>query len=79
MSHTQHELAEVLPEFAERIHALKQENRHFARLADEYHDVNRQVHRLETNVEPAADETIETAKKTRLKLLDEIRAMLSAA
>jgi uncharacterized protein YdcH (DUF465 family) len=77
MTHTHHELAELMPEYAADIHKLKQSNAHFARLADEYHEVNRQVHRMETNVEPAADEVIETAKKTRLHLLDQLRAILS--
>ncbi|HCX09894.1 MAG TPA: hypothetical protein DHU81_05990, partial [Hyphomonas sp.] len=53
MSHTPHELAEEFPDATDRIHALKETDGHFARLADEYHAVNRQIHRIETNVEPA--------------------------
>lgn len=79
MTHTNNELHEQLPEFAERIHTLKQTDRHFARLADEYHEVNRRIHRMETNVEPAADDEIERQKKQRLHLLDELRAMLAQA
>ena len=52
MSHTPHELAEEFPDATDRIHALKETDGHFARLADEYHAVNRQIHRIETNVEP---------------------------
>jgi len=79
MTHTHNELADQLPDFADRIHELKQSDRRFARLADEYHELNRQVHRMETNIEPTADEEIEKAKKQRLKLLDEIQSMLSAS
>ena len=78
MSHTQNELAEIFPEFVEAMHRLKLENQHFARLFEEYHELNRQIHRMETDVEPTSDEVVESAKKTRLKLLDEIRSMLSA-
>lgn len=79
MTHTHHELAEMLPEYADRIHVLKTTDSHFARLADEYHEVNRQVHRMETNVEPAADEEIEKHKKQRLHLLDQLRSILAKA
>ena len=51
MTHTPHDLAEEFPHAAARIRELRQSNAHFARLADEYHDVNRAVHRAETRVE----------------------------
>jgi uncharacterized protein YdcH (DUF465 family) len=54
MSHVPHELAEEFPEFKEKIHDLKGSDAHFARLADEYHAINREVHRVETHVEPAS-------------------------
>lgn len=76
MAHTPHELADEFPEYKDKIHALKQENEHFARLTDKYHAMNRDVHRMETRVEPV-DEAIEhTARKQRLALKDEIIAML---
>ncbi len=78
MSHTPHELHEEFPEFADRIHALKASDRHFARLADEYHRLNRTVHRAETDIEPTSDEHLEEMKKQRLKLKDEIFALLNA-
>lgn len=76
MSHVAHELTEEFPAQADTIHALRQSNAHFARLAERYHDVNRTVHRMESNVEPADDFTIEDLKKERLKLIDEIAAIL---
>lgn len=51
MSHVAHELHEEFPEKADAIHALKASNAHFARLAQEYHTLNRSIHRMETNVE----------------------------
>ena len=64
MSHTPHELAEEFPEYVENIHTLKVSNPHFARLAEEYHEVNRHIHRHESGVEPAS-ETHETELRMR--------------
>jgi uncharacterized protein YdcH (DUF465 family) len=77
MSHVAHELHEEFPEQAEAIHSLKASNAHFARLAEEYHTLNRTIHRMETNVEPADDATIEGLKKKRLSLKDEIAGFLA--
>jgi hypothetical protein len=79
MSHVPHELHEEFPEAAETLHALKTNDAHFARLADEYHAVNREVHRIETDVEPTSDEVLEDLKKKRLNLKDQIAAILAAA
>jgi uncharacterized protein YdcH (DUF465 family) len=78
MSHTPHELAEEFPEHAEKLHALKAENAHFARLADDYHTLNREIHRAETDVAPMDEFALEDLKKRRLVMLDEIKRMLAA-
>ncbi|MCA8900185.1 MAG: DUF465 domain-containing protein [Hyphomonas sp.] len=78
MSHTPHELAEEFPDAVDRIHDLKTSNAHFAKLADEYHDLNRQIHRIETDMEPASDEHQTELRRKRLALKDEIYAMLKA-
>ena len=79
MTHTPHELAEELPEFAEAIHDRKVSDTHFAKLFDEYHEVNREIHRGETNVQPMDDFHLEDLKKKRLFLLDELKGMLTAS
>lgn len=79
MANTPHELADEFPEHVERIRELKQEDAHFARLADEYHEVNRAVHRMETRVEAVSDGTEEEFRRRRMQLKDEIAAILSAA
>lgn len=78
MSHTPHELHEEFPEYAERITALKTGDAHFSRLAEEYHEINRAVHRAETNVEPMEELAETELRKKRALLKDEIYAMLSA-
>ena len=78
MSNTPHELAQEFPEFAEQMHALKQNDAHFARLFDEYHAVNRAVHRAETLVEPVSEAHEQDLRRERLRLKDEIHAILAA-
>lgn len=78
MSNTPHELAEEFPEHVNKIRDMKMNDGHFARLFDEYHDVNRSIHRAETNVEPTDDFHMEEMRKQRMRLKDEIYGMLSA-
>lgn len=78
MSNTPHELAEEFPEHVEKMHRLKAENGHFAKLFDEYHEVNRAIHRAETDVEPTDDAHMEEMRKRRMALKDEIYATLKA-
>jgi uncharacterized protein YdcH (DUF465 family) len=79
MSHVPHELVAEFPEHAALIHRLKGENAHFAKLFDSYHEVNRQIHRMETEVEPTSDDVLEQLKKQRLHLADELGQMLRQA
>ena len=76
MSHTPHQLAEEFPAHAERIHDLKQSDAHFARLAEDYQELNRQIHRMETEIEPVATHIEEVARKKRVALKDKIASYL---
>ncbi|MCF3594525.1 DUF465 domain-containing protein [Rhodobacteraceae bacterium LMO-12] len=77
MGHTPHELNEEFPEHAKKMAALKANSPHFAKLADEYHEINRAVHRAETNVEPVEDLAEVEMRKKRAALKDQIYALLS--
>ncbi len=77
MSHTPHELAEEFPAHVEKIHDLKASDAHFARLFDDYHEVNRAVHRAETNIEPMDSLAENDLRKKRAALKDEIWGYLS--
>lgn len=79
MTHVPHGLHEEFPQAAATISKLKIGDAHFARLADRYEHLNREIHRVETDIEPASDERLESLKKERLKLKDEIAAMLHSA
>ncbi|MCG8669851.1 MAG: YdcH family protein [Pseudomonadales bacterium] len=71
-----HDLLHELPESKEAIHTLKMNNNHFARLFEEYHEVDHEIHRIETGAENTSDEYLETKKKERLSLKDQLFAMI---
>ena len=77
MSNTPHELAEEFPESADHMSTLKQSDAHFAKLFEDYHEVNRAVHRAETNVEPTSDEHMNMMRKQRMALKDQIAQYLN--
>jgi len=79
MSEEHHDLANEFPEFRDQIHRLKTSNSHFAKLFDQYHEVTREVYKMEAEVEPVMTEVEEAYKKRRLQLKDELHAMLKAA
>jgi hypothetical protein len=74
-----HDLVHELPEHRDTIHQLKTSNNHFARLFDEYHEVDHEVRRIETGVEITSDEYLEQRKKVRLSLKDELYRMIQQA
>ncbi|TNE57182.1 MAG: DUF465 domain-containing protein [Sphingomonadales bacterium] len=77
--HTPNELSEIFKRDRDLLTRLKAADAHFARLADEYHEVNREVHRIEAETEAASDERTEALKKQRLSLLDELTAIVTRA
>jgi len=79
MSHVPHELHDEFPADTALLHALKLNDPHFQQLAEQYHVLNRSIHRAETEVEPASDAYIEDLKKQRLAALDAVSAMLAKA
>ncbi len=72
MSVEKHDLIRELPESKEAIHHLKTNDNHFAKLFDDYHEVEHKVHRFETGAENASDEHLENLKKQRLHLKDQL-------
>lgn len=76
MLNEKHDLIHELPEYRDAIHALKTNNSHFAKLFDEYHEVDHEIHRIETGEETPSDEYVEDRKMLRLQLKDELFAMI---
>jgi len=71
-----HELRDEFPQEARFIEQLIGTNYEFKQLVTSYDEVNRNIYRIESEEQPAADEVLERLKKQRLKLKDEIAAAL---
>ena len=74
-----HAIHEEFPNDAERIHALKISDAHFARLLQEYDQVNDQVFGAESRHTPMSDEAEVALRRKRASLKDEIAQMLATA
>ncbi|MFX0541396.1 YdcH family protein [Roseovarius sp. S4756] len=79
MTHVPHQLSEEFPDKTEEIAKLEQTNAHFARLSKEYDEVNRIIHKAETNVAPMDELAESEQRRKRAVLKDEIYAMLTKA
>ena len=79
MSHVLHDLAAEFPDDGAILHELKLSGAHFRNLSEQYHDANREIHRIETSVEAASDERLEGLKKQRLALLDAVAQLVANA
>lgn len=77
MSHTPHDLHSEFPDATDALHTLKTTNEHFGKLADQYHDLNREIHRIDSGIEAASDDRTEQLKKERLAILDQVAVMIS--
>lgn len=79
MSVEHHDLHHEFPELHDKIHDLKMKNEHFRRLFEEYHELTRDIEKMEDEVTPVATRTEEEAKVRRVHLKDELYRMLIAA
>lgn len=78
MSEAGHDLHSAFPGKAAAFARLKAASPHFRSLVERYHDVAREIHRIESGIEPTSDERLETLKKERLRLLDTAAAAVAA-
>ncbi|MDN2564671.1 DUF465 domain-containing protein [Aquibium sp. A9E412] len=77
MSNTPHELAEDFPQYVSLMHHLRETDAHFARLSHAYHEINRAIHRAETDIEPVDDFRMAEMRKERMRLKDELYTMMA--
>lgn len=75
---TKHDLHHEFPEFDTQIHQLKLTDNHFRKLFDEYHEINNEVHRIESGAETTSDETLNKLRMQRVHLKDELYQILQA-
>lgn len=69
----------MFPEYRDLISKLKQENSRFARLFDEHNELDDKITGLANNPVTSGAETIDELKKAKLKLKDELYAILQKA
>ncbi|TRZ68199.1 MAG: DUF465 domain-containing protein [Rhodocyclaceae bacterium] len=74
-----HDLLDEFPEYQNEILRLKAENQRFTLFYDDYHKVNAEVREVEEHDVPISDIAFEELKKRRLKLKDELYALLLEA
>jgi len=74
-----HHLALEFPEFRYQIHVLKTTDHHFAKLYQEYNDLDDEIRRTELEIEAHSDAFLESLKLRRIQLKDELYAMLQKA
>lgn len=74
-----HPLSAEFPEFKNAIHELKQSDAHFSKLFNEYDEADKAINRAENGVEHLADAALETLKKVRISLKDQLFQTLQAS
>lgn len=79
MSHVSHGLHAEFPNDGDTLNQLKVSDQHFRTVSSRYHDTNKEIHRIESEVEAASDERVEDLKKQRLLMLDEVAALIAKA
>jgi uncharacterized protein len=70
---------QMFPEYRDLISRLKTEDAHFSRLFERHNELDHRIHNMETNVTPAHDVSIETLKKEKLQLKDQLYGVLRKA
>jgi len=70
-------LATEFPEFKEKIHSLKINNTHFSKLVEEYEAIDKEIYRIEEQIEVRSDSYTEDRKKQRLVLKDQIYKIIN--
>lgn len=74
-----HSLIADFPELREQLHILRQQDHHFARLADEYEALDKRICRIEDGVDLLEDSALSTLKAERVALKDELSRQLNKA
>jgi uncharacterized protein YdcH (DUF465 family) len=69
----------VFPEFRDLITQLKTTDRHFLHLFDKHNALDQKIKNMENHVEPGSHEQIETLKKEKLHLKDQLYVILKKA
>jgi len=74
-----HGLVQEFPEYKEQIHSLKVNDPLFVELFEKYESLDKEIYRIEMQIENTSDEYLEGLKIKRVKLKDQLYTMLQQA
>jgi uncharacterized protein YdcH (DUF465 family) len=74
-----HPLVHDFPELRAELHALRQSDPQFARLADEYEVLDKRICRVEEGIEVLANDALNALKLQRVELKDQVASRLKPA
>lgn len=74
-----HSLIADFPELREQLHNLRQQDPHFARLADEYEVLDKRICRVEDGIDVLDDGALSTLKAERVAMKDELSQQMKKA
>lgn len=66
----------MFPEYRDLITELKTSNRHFLSLFDKHNELDQKINNIESRIEAGTHDQIETLKKEKLALKDQIYSLL---
>lgn len=69
----------MFPEYRDLITQLKGHDHHFTRLFDKHNELDQQIKNMENHIASGTPEEIETLKKEKLQLKDQLYAILKKA
>ncbi|MDA3977570.1 YdcH family protein [Gallibacterium sp. AGMB14963] len=66
----------MFPEYRDLISVLKNQDKHFAKLFDEHNELDHKIQNMIDKIDYGTPEEIETLKKMKLRLKDEMYIIL---
>ncbi len=73
-----HSLIKDFPEYREEIHLLKVGDPKFRALLEEYDQIDKEIYRIEQDIEPVSDDVAKELKARRVLLKDDIYRRIQA-
>lgn len=69
----------MFPEYRDLISRLKGHDHHFTRLFDKHNELDQRIRNMEAHIQPGTQPEIETLKKEKLRIKDQLFDLLKRA
>lgn len=76
MSIEKHDLLHEFPDHHHTIRHLKMNDNHFAKLFNQYNELDTEIRHIEEGIQANTEEYLEACKKVRVKMKDKLFAMI---